>query len=167
MIFSFVTGILCFLRMLTTIPESVDRGATQFLSAQTAQTLEQLLPGSFDVTKGIVSVAVIKQTCPTEQGAVLDFTPRPDGGAGRLVYISSEGYPTANLTEAQADAFPSAAAYNLDVGQDVTFTVKAPPGCVVAPFPVNDGSGLVYQSATIKAPAGGSLGFIRVFLNKA
>jgi hypothetical protein len=160
------TGYYRLLEQETIIPATIDRGLTSFLSETAAQTLQAVLEG-FDLTKGVVSVAIETGTCPSEDGATIDWTPHADGGAAVLRYFKDK-LPDPTATHAQAGQFPHAILYNLDPGVAITLTVTPPAGsgCRAQAFPV-DAQGIRYTSAKISPPGGKALGFLRLFLTKA
>jgi hypothetical protein len=169
------SGYYTLTEQLSQVKADIDLARTSFLADSTAFILLQTLDG-YDDTRGVVSVSVQLQGCPSEAGATLDYTIGGQPVAGASLYYTTGGTPSKTATGVEKDSFPSAVIFNLPPNQDVTVTVKHPT-CTMAPFPVNvdltlpqpggggGGSGtLTYVSSTITSLPGKATSFVRLFL---
>jgi hypothetical protein len=146
----------------TILKKDFDRGNTYLLSNLEGGTLKTFLMmggATVDATKALLSVAILKGSCPNEDGSTFDWSPK---GSAQIMYIAN-GFPNPTRMTASGGSFPAhAVIFNLDVGP-VTVNVTPPAGCEVAPFPYDDPSGIEYVSNTVKVQAGSTMTFLRLF----
>jgi hypothetical protein len=164
-----------------------NRGATLLPDNGTVTMLASFLTTpAYDSTLGVLSVAAVpnKTTCMSEDGGMITVSP---AGNSKVVYVRS-GIPSSTATTIAKGSFPSAIAYNLPTGVNLTVTFSYPAagdggagdggtgGCTQMAWPVPGAdatSGLPTDMnlkytgnvQTIGGPTGqGATSFIRLFL---
>ena len=117
-------------------------------------------PG-YDSSLGVLGISVIAQgQCQQATGATLSITGLPpDAGPYHVIYLGN-GTPSAAQSVTGA-ALPSAYAYNLPVGVDLSIAVTHPT-CQQAPYPVAMNS-LTY-TGKVRVFPGGAASYALVFL---
>jgi hypothetical protein len=140
-------------RQATTVPE------LPLVTSSYATSLTNAAPG-YDPSLGLLGLSVRSLgRCADTSGATLEIT-GPDAGSSRVIYLAN-GTPS-SATSVTGAAEPSAFAYNVPVGVDVSVTVSHPT-CAPAPYPVTSGTN-VTLTGKVRVSPGNAASFALVYL---
>jgi hypothetical protein len=142
-----------------------------FVTAPTASLLQPITlisdvtaPG-YDPSLGVLGISVLSLgKCADPTGATLAITgaASPEGSSYKIVYFSG-GTPS-SAQSVTGTALPSAYAYNLPVGVDLSVAISHPT-CTQAPYPVAvPGYRNVTYTGKVRVAAGNATSYALVFL---
>jgi hypothetical protein len=140
---------------LAVVPEPLTLVTTTY-----ATSLTNAAPG-YDPSLGLLGLSVLSLgRCASPSGATLEIT-GPDAGSSRIIYLASNGTPS-SATSVTSASLPSAFAYNVPVGVDLSVTVSHPT-CAQAPYPVAAGTNVTLTGKVRVAP-GSAASYALVYL---
>ncbi len=146
--------------MIATGPNALLPQQVTLVTSAYATSLTNAAPG-YDSSLGVLGLSVLSLgQCASVAGATLAVT-GPDAGSAQVIYLASNGTPS-SATSVTSSSFPSAFAYNVPVGVDLSVTVSHPT-CAPAPYPVAVPTN-VTLTGRVRVSAGTAASYALVYL---